>query len=75
MNTLKVKIEKIGGFFMKHEIINNGKPNIKNISKPEFNIFCKSILDIIIENKKDASTIKNKTPTDNLKERVRRQSI
>ncbi|MBQ9979282.1 MAG: hypothetical protein IJP20_05820 [Clostridia bacterium] len=60
---------------MKHEIINNGKPNIKNISKPEFNIFCKSILDIIIENKKDASTIKNKTTTDNLKERVRRQSI
>ena len=60
---------------MKHEIINNGKPNLKNISKPEFNIFCKSILDIIIENKKDASTIKNKTTTDNLKERVRRQSI
>ena len=60
---------------MKQEIINNGKPNIKNISKPEFNIFCKSILDIIIENKKDASTIKNKTTTDNLKERVRRQSI
>ena len=60
---------------MKHEIIYNGKPNIKNMSKPEFNIFCKSILDIIIENKKDASTIKNKTTTDNLKERVRRQSI
>lgn len=60
---------------MKHEIINNGKPNLKNMSKPEFNIFCKSILDIIIENKKDASTIKNKTTTDNLKERVRRQSI
>ena len=60
---------------MKHEIINNGKPNIKNMSKPEFNVFCKSILDIIIEYKKDASTIKNKTTTDNLKERVRRQSI
>lgn len=60
---------------MKHEIINNGKPNLKNMSKPEFNVFCKSILDIIIENKKDASTIKNKTTTDNLKERVRRQSI
>lgn len=60
---------------MKHEIINNGKPNLKNMSKPELNIFCKSILDIIIENKKDASTIKNKTTTDNLKERVRRQSI
>ena len=60
---------------MKHEIINNGKPHLKNMSKPEFNVFCKSILDIIIENKKDASTIKNKTTTDNLKERVRRQSI
>lgn len=60
---------------MKHEIINNGKPKLENMSKPEFNVFCKSILDIIIENKKDASTIKNKTTTDNLKERVRRQSI
>lgn len=37
---------------MKHEIINNGKPNIKNMSKPEFNVFCKSILDIMIEDKK-----------------------
>ena len=38
---------------MKHEIINNGKPNLKNMSKPEFNVFCKSILDIIIEEQKD----------------------
>ena len=38
---------------MKYEIINNGKPNLKNMSKPELNIFCKSILDIIIEDKKD----------------------
>ena len=60
---------------MKHEIINNGKPTPKNMSNPEFNIFCKTLLDIIIEDKKDASTIKNKTTTDNLKERVRRQSI
>lgn len=37
---------------MKHEIINNGKPNLKNMSKPEFNVFCKSILDIMIEDKK-----------------------
>ncbi len=43
---------------MKHEIINNGKPNLKNMSKPELNIFCKSILDIIIEDKKD----KEKSP-------------
>lgn len=45
---------------MKHEIINNGKPNIKNMSKPEFNVFCKSILDIIIEYKKD----KEKSPSE-----------
>ena len=38
---------------MKHEIIYNGKPNPKNMSKPEFNVFCKTILDIIIEDKKD----------------------
>lgn len=43
---------------MKHEIINNGKPNLKNMSKPEFNVFCKSILDIIIEEQKD----KEKSP-------------
>ena len=43
---------------MKHEIINNGKLNLKNMSKPEFNVFCKSILDIIIEDKKD----KEKSP-------------
>ncbi len=43
---------------MKHEIINNGKPNIKNMSKPEFNVFCKSILDIIIEEQKN----KKKSP-------------
>lgn len=60
MNTLKVKIEKKGGFFMKHEIINDGKPNLKNMSKPEFNVFCKSILDIIIEEQKD----KEKSPAE-----------
>ena len=31
-----------------HEIIHNGKPNLKNMSKTEFNIFCKSLLDILI---------------------------
>ena len=46
---------------MKHEIINNGKPNLKNMSKPEFNVFCKSILDIIIEDKND----KEKSPAEN----------
>lgn len=45
---------------MKHEIINNGKPKLENISKPEFNVFCKSILDIIIEDKKD----KEKSPSE-----------
>lgn len=60
MNTLKVKIEKKGGFFMKHEIINDGKPNIKNLTKAEFNVFCKTLLDIIIEEKKD----KEKSPSE-----------
>ena len=60
LNTLKVKIEKKGGFFMKHEIINNGKPNLKNMTKAEFNVFCKSVLDIIIEDKKD----KEKSPAE-----------
>ena len=32
----------------KHEIIQNGKPNLKNMSKTEFNVFCKSLLDILI---------------------------
>lgn len=45
---------------MKHEIINNGKPNIQNMTKAEFNVFCKSILDIIIEDKKD----KDKSPSE-----------
>ena len=34
---------------MKYEIINNGKPNLKNVSRLEFNVFCKSIFDIIIK--------------------------
>ena len=38
---------------MKHEIIFNGKTNIKNMSKMKFNVFCKSILDIMIEDKKN----------------------
>ena len=37
---------------MKHEIINNGKPTVKNMTKVEFNVFCKNILDIMIEDKK-----------------------
>ena len=45
---------------MKHEIINNGKPNLKNMTKAEFNVFCKSVLDIIIEDKKD----KEKSPAE-----------
>lgn len=46
---------------MKHKIINNGKPNLKNMTKAEFNVFCKSILYIIIEDKKD----KEKSPAEN----------
>lgn len=45
---------------MKHEIIYNGKPNPKNMTKPEFNVFCKTLLDIIIEEKKG----KEKSPSE-----------
>ena len=31
-----------------HEIIHNGKPNLKNMSRTELNVFCKSLLDILI---------------------------
>lgn len=33
----------------KHEIITNGVPNLENMPKEEFNIFCKSLLSIIEE--------------------------
>ena len=36
----------------KHEIIHNGKPNLKNMSKTEFNVFCNSLLDILISETK-----------------------
>ncbi len=32
----------------KHEIIHNSKPNLKNMGKTEFNVFCKSLLDILV---------------------------
>ncbi len=32
----------------KHETLHNGKPNLKNMSKTEFNVFCKSLLDILV---------------------------
>ena len=32
----------------KYQIINNGKPNLKNMSKIELNVFCKSLLDLLI---------------------------
>ncbi len=32
----------------KHEILHNGKPNLKNMSETEFNVFCKSLLDILV---------------------------
>ena len=31
-----------------HEIVHNGQPNLKNMSKTEFNVLCKSLLDILI---------------------------
>ena len=31
--------------------MHNGKPNLKNMSKPEFNVFCKTLLDILVAEK------------------------
>ena len=37
---------------IKHEIIIQGTPKLENMPKEVFNVFCKSILDIIIEDEK-----------------------
>lgn len=37
---------------IKHEIITQGTPKLENMPKEVFNVFCKSILDIIIEDEK-----------------------
>ena len=37
---------------IKHEVITQGTPRLENMPKEVFNVFCKSILDIIIEDEK-----------------------
>ena len=37
---------------IKHEVITQGTPKLENMPKEVFNVFCKSILDIIIEDEK-----------------------
>lgn len=32
-----------------YEIVHNGQPNLNNMSKTEFNVFCKSLLDYLID--------------------------
>ena len=43
---------------IKHEVITQGTPKIENMPKEVFNVFCKSILDVIIAEKED----KEKSP-------------
>ena len=38
---------------IKHEVITQGTPKLENMPKEAFNVFCKSILDIIIEERKE----------------------
>ena len=37
---------------IKHEVITQGTPRLENMPKEVFNVFCKSILDIIVEDEK-----------------------
>ena len=37
---------------IKHEVITQGTPKLENMPKEVFNVFCKSILDVIIEDEK-----------------------
>ena len=37
---------------IKHEVITQGTPKLENMPKEVFNVFCKGILDIIIEDEK-----------------------
>ena len=38
---------------IKHEVITQGTPKLENMPKEVFNVFCKSILDVIINERKD----------------------
>ena len=43
---------------IKHEVITQGTPKLENMTKEVFNVFCKSILDVIVTEKED----KEKSP-------------
>lgn len=43
---------------IKHEVITQGTPKLENMPKEVFNVFCKSILDVIVAEKED----KEKSP-------------
>ena len=44
---------------IKHEVITQGSPRLENMPKEVFNVFCKSILDIIIEDEKSKQNNKS----------------
>ena len=44
---------------IKHEVITQGTPRLENMPKEVFNVFCKSILDIIIEDEKSKQNNKS----------------
>ena len=46
---------------IKHEVLTQGTPKIENMPKEVFNVFCKSILDVIVAEKED----KEKSPYKN----------
>ena len=46
---------------IKHEVITQGTPKLENMPKEIFNVFCKSILDVIVTKKED----KEKSPHEN----------
>ena len=37
-----------------HEVIHNGTPKLANMTKTELNVFCKSLLDILIAERQAA---------------------
>lgn len=45
---------------IKHEVITQGTLKLENMPKDAFNVFCKSILDVIVAEKED----KEKSPPD-----------
>lgn len=46
---------------IKHEVITQGTPKLENMPKEVFNVFCKSILYIIIEEKGKEESLKQET--------------